>query len=116
MCKQGQREDVSLVWWTAQSSGEAAAAAAAKGKKSMQRSIPLTDIVDVIYGRYADEDYADDDVSMLSIKTNSHRLDLQIIDVKASDVFARSLSTVLVFLAIPVGGPGPLIRILMDCK
>jgi hypothetical protein len=98
---------VSLVWWTAQSSGEAAA----KGKKSMQRSIPLTDIVDVIYGRYAGED-----VSMLSIKTNSHCLDLQILDDEPSDVFARSLSTVLVFLAIPVGGPSPLIRLIMDRK
>lgn len=84
-----------LVWWTVQNTTDSSASS--KGKKSLQRRIPLVDIVDVIYGAYADED-----VPMLSIKTQSHTLDLQIIDDATADTFVRALSTILVFIAIPV--------------
>ena len=78
---------------------EGGGSSSSKGKKSLQRRIPLADIVDATLGSYATED-----VPMLSIRTQSHTLDLQIIDDAVADTFVRSLSTVLVFLAIPVSG------------
>eukprot|EP00602_Paraphysomonas_sp_CaronLab_P001801 CAMPEP_0185037950 /NCGR_PEP_ID=MMETSP1103-20130426/33014_1 /TAXON_ID=36769 /ORGANISM="Paraphysomonas bandaiensis, Strain Caron Lab Isolate" /LENGTH=294 /DNA_ID=CAMNT_0027576175 /DNA_START=164 /DNA_END=1045 /DNA_ORIENTATION=+ len=75
---QANREDVCLTWCTTSQSESPAS----RGMKSQMRIIPMSDIVDVIYGHYAD-----DDIPMLSIATKAHTLDLQIIDDAVADIW-----------------------------
>eukprot|EP00602_Paraphysomonas_sp_CaronLab_P000162 CAMPEP_0185029798 /NCGR_PEP_ID=MMETSP1103-20130426/16344_1 /TAXON_ID=36769 /ORGANISM="Paraphysomonas bandaiensis, Strain Caron Lab Isolate" /LENGTH=238 /DNA_ID=CAMNT_0027564683 /DNA_START=392 /DNA_END=1108 /DNA_ORIENTATION=+ len=90
---QGNRDDVCLSWCSICQGNSTTS----KGKKSQMRIIPLSDIVDVIYGNYSG-----DDIPMLSIVTKGHSLDLQIIDDDVANAWMKALADVLMFYSIPV--------------
>ena len=70
-----------------------------KKKKSQPFIIYLNDIKDLIVGHYERDE---SEMRMMSIVSNTHTLDLEIIDQNATDVFTHSLSKCLLFMSVPV--------------